>query len=116
MDDNTSQSQQYAYSQPLVQQAIPTVESASATTDDSANTSGPAAYIVLAIMTVLLCVFLTQAGRLAGGAFGEVMGELYEEYGDEFSLEEYEEFQSQLEDDPVSPDFGEILDGETENA
>ncbi len=116
MVDDTSQSQQYPYAQPLAQQAAPAIESASATTNDSANTSGPMAYIVFAVATVLLWVLLTQAGRVVGCAFGELMGELYEEYGDEFSLEEYEEFQSQLEDDPVSPDFGEILDGETENA
>ncbi|MBE6478900.1 MAG: hypothetical protein IJI88_07715 [Atopobiaceae bacterium] len=92
------------------------VESASATTNAATNTSGNAIYVIFAVATVALCLLLSQVGSRVGPIFGEVLSELYVEYGDELDLEEFQEFQGQVGDDPVSPDFSDLLDGEDGNA
>ena len=113
MDNQSYQTQQAAYDQGLAVSDAPVIESASATTNIAANTSSNTPYIVFAVVALMICFVLTQAVGFIGTVFGETVGEFAERYGDEFSLEDFEEFQGQLGDDPVSPDFGDLLDGES---
>lgn len=113
MPDDSNQYQQNAYAM----QAPSVVESASATTNAAANTSGNGIYLAFLVVVVLLCIVMTQAGGCAGQLLGETAGEYIEEHGDEFiDYDEYQELQDQLGEDDAFPDFSGLLEGASQDA